>query len=174
MAIKKGNKQQLLNRVKVPAEEDHLSSSTHVSKHPACLRVLEQNTQSWVRKLSDNNVNNNADDGIMWLNVKYLNSVWTQPRKHYETLSHCLAGLEQFSGGAVTFSFTRKVFFSHSKCFVAADVQPRNLMHRDVVSTEREPGTISARTADFWESVGKHDIFILMLGSLHNTERWGI
>lgn len=42
------------------------------------------------------------------------------------------------------------------------------------VSTERELWNISAWTKDIWESVGKHDIFVFMLGSVHNTERWGI
>lgn len=65
-------------------------------------------------------------------------------------------------------------FFCCWKCYVAADVQPLNLMHHDVVSAERELWTISAWTTDFWKSVGKRDIVICMLHSLHNTERWGI
>lgn len=104
------------------------------------------------------------------------NIMWTQPCKWLcEMLSYCLAGLEQQWERAVTFIFLRRVFFFCCwKCYVAADVQPLNLMHRDVVSAGRELWTISAWSADFRESVGKHDIFIYMLHSLHNAERWGI
>lgn len=108
--------------------------------------------------------------------MKVLNSLWTQPQKcHCETVSYCLAGLEQCWEQAVTFSLTQKVFFCYWKCYVDADVQLFNLMHYDVVSTKRELWTISAWTVDFRESVGKHDIFIIiMLVSLHNTGRWWI
>lgn len=48
----------------------------------------------------------------MWPNVKYLTRAWTRPRMwHCETLSYCLAGLEQQWERAVTFGFTQKVFF---------------------------------------------------------------
>ncbi len=66
------------------------------------------------------------------------------------------------------------MLFSYSKCFVASDVRPLNLMHHDIVSAERELWAISAWIADFWESLGKPDIFIFMLGSLRNIDMWGI
>ena len=114
------------------------------------------------------------------------NGAWAQiGKEHCETLLSCGASSSienELSRSVYTLkvrvcerdsslSFFLFFFFCYLKCFVATDVQPLNLMHHDIVSTEREPWTISAWLAAFRESVGKPDIFIFMLASLHNTEK---
>lgn len=64
------------------------------------------------------------------------------------------------------------VFYCFWKCYVAVDVRSLCLMHNDGVSSELELWTISAWTANFWESVGKRSIFIIVLDRLQHTENW--